>query len=374
MVHRPGTAPCCRITCDFCRRADAALRTRRGSRRPRSDAGPHLRGARRLCRAVRQAVRNRRKAEHRPAAGHKLRVVRRQQGADAQGAPWGHLSRWREARRSRGQIQHRAAQDAARIEPSRRARARVHRRRSRPDDRTAESVGAFRAAACATGRSRRHDGVAQGGTGSGRQVRRQAGVLGAVPLRRARGAGPDRARALSKLLEQGRHSPRKDHLPADCRLDGTARQSQVRATRLHRAHGALGCAWAQVRQPIQDFQDYRNRLPRHHHQRRKERPGAEESARQGRARARSLRARARPRRHRAGGDGRRGGGRQPVGRARQHVLRQERAHPQARRGEGQGAACRGRCAQSQLHAGNADDLRRAENRAGRPVDGQGSRL
>ena len=56
----------------------------------------------------------------------------------------------------------------------------------------------------------------------------------------------------------------------------------------------------------EDRAHHRARLPGHHHQHRQERPGAEEPARQGPARARGVRAVARPRRHRAGGDGRRG--------------------------------------------------------------------
>ncbi len=101
-------------------------------------------------------------------------------------------------------------------------------------------------------------------------------------------------------------------------VDSTVRLAnlQVGPARPHRAHGALRRPGAQDRQSLPDRQDHRDRLPGHHHQRRQERPGAEESAGQGCARARSLRTRARPRRHRAGGDGRRSGGRQPMGRAR----------------------------------------------------------
>ena len=46
---------------------------------------------------------------------------RRQQGADDQAAPERHVPRRREARRRRGQVQHRAAQDDAGLEPPRRA-------------------------------------------------------------------------------------------------------------------------------------------------------------------------------------------------------------------------------------------------------------
>ena len=141
-----------------------------------------------------------------------------------------------------------------------------------------------------------------------------------------------------ELLEQGRDPRRQDRLPADRRLDGAARQPQVRAARLHRAHGALRRARAQDRHPLQDLEDHRDRLPGHHDQRRQERSRAEEPAGQGSARARGVRAGARPRGHRAGRDGRRGGGRQPVGRAGQPVLREEHAGPEARRRAGEGAA------------------------------------
>ena len=75
-----------------------------------------------------------------------------------------------------------------------------------PTDRAAEPRGAVLAAARAAGRPRRHDGVAQGGAGRRRQLRHQAGLLGPVQVRRARRAGPHRARALRQLLEQGRRS------------------------------------------------------------------------------------------------------------------------------------------------------------------------
>ena len=57
-----------------------------------------------------------------------------------------------------------------------------------------------------------------------RQVRRQAGLLRAVQVRRARRAGPHRARALRGLLEQGPDPLRPDHLHADRRRHGAPRQ------------------------------------------------------------------------------------------------------------------------------------------------------
>ena len=117
-----------------------------------------------------------------PQLATALRMVGRQQGADAEAAPRRHVPRRREARRRRGQVQHRAPQDDAGLEPPRRARAGRERRRRRSDDRAAQPVGAVRAAARAARRPRRHDGLAQGRAGRGRQVRRQAGVLGTVPF------------------------------------------------------------------------------------------------------------------------------------------------------------------------------------------------
>ena len=86
-----------------------------------------------------------------------------------------------------------------------------------PIDGAPQPVRAVRAAARAARRPRRDDGLAEGRAGGRRQVRRQAGVLGTVPLRRARRAGPHRRRALPELLEQGRDPLRPDRLPADRR-------------------------------------------------------------------------------------------------------------------------------------------------------------
>ena len=62
---------------------DAAHRPRRGSGRARPDARAHLRRPHRVRGAVRQAVRHRREAQHRAAARDRVRMVARQQGADA---------------------------------------------------------------------------------------------------------------------------------------------------------------------------------------------------------------------------------------------------------------------------------------------------
>ena len=58
-------------------RADAAHRPRRGSRRARPDARAHLRRPHRVRRAVRQAVRHRREAQHRAAARDRATSGRR---------------------------------------------------------------------------------------------------------------------------------------------------------------------------------------------------------------------------------------------------------------------------------------------------------
>jgi hypothetical protein len=94
--------------------ADPARRPGRRPGRARSLAGAQLRRPRGVRRPVRQAVRHRREAEHRAAAGHQLPMVGRQQGADAEAAPGRDLPRRREVRRRRRQVQHRAPQEHAR--------------------------------------------------------------------------------------------------------------------------------------------------------------------------------------------------------------------------------------------------------------------
>src|SRR6266480_3034980 len=88
--------------------------------------------------------------------------------------------------------------------------------------------------------------------------------------------------------------------------------------------------------------------------------------------ARGVRALARSRCAGQGRDGRRGGHRQPMGLAGQPLLREERSDPETRRGEGESVARRRRRSQPELHADDADYLRRAAHRAGGAGDGEGS--
>ncbi len=126
-ADRPGPSllrwPSAALVAATAHGADAALRARRGSGRARSDARPHVRRAHRVRRAVRQAVRHRREARDRAAARDVLGMVGGQQGADDEDPAGRHVPRRREARRGRGQVQPRAAQDDDRLEPPRRARA-----------------------------------------------------------------------------------------------------------------------------------------------------------------------------------------------------------------------------------------------------------
>ena len=251
------------------------------------DARAHLRRPHRVRGAVRQAVRHRREAQHRPAARDQL-------------FEWSADSKALTIKLRPGVTFHDGEKlDAAAVKynierhktmPGSNRRGELApvttRRRRRSDDRAAQPVGAVLAAAGAARRSRRHDGLAQGGAGGRRQVRRPSRVLGPVPVRRARRAGPHRARALSGLLEQGRDPPRQDHLPADPRRDGAARQPEVGPARLHRAHGASDVPAAEERQPVQDREDHRDRLPGHHDQRRQERHGEEPRSARTRACAR----------------------------------------------------------------------------------------
>ena len=121
-------------------------------------------------------------------------MVGRQQGADDEAAPAASPST---TARSSTRRRSSSTSSATRRWPARTAAASCAPVASvdvrRPVDGAAEPVGAVLAAARRARRSRRHDGLAEGGAGRRRQVRHQAGVLGPVQVRRARRAGPHRA-------------------------------------------------------------------------------------------------------------------------------------------------------------------------------------
>ena len=185
-------------------------------------------------------------------------------------------------------------------------------------------------------------------------------------------AGPHRARALPELLEQGRRSTS---------TRSSTRRSPMRrcASRTcARASSTSSSAWrprdvAGARRATSSFkiaQHHRDRLPGHHHQRRQERPGAEEPARQGRAGARGVRAR----RSTAQGivqvvmDGEATVGNQWVAPSNAYYAKNVPV-PEARRRARQGAAEGSGRAEPELHAGDADHLGRAAHRAGGAGDG-----
>ncbi len=120
----------------------------------------------------------------------------------------------------------------------------------------------------------------------------QAGLLGPVQVRRARRAGPDRPREVRRLLEQGRDPLRQGRLHADPRRDRAPRQPALGPARLHRARRLERHREAEGRQEAEDREHHRDRLPGPDDQRRQEREGAAEPARQGRAGARGARAHA----------------------------------------------------------------------------------
>ena len=282
-----------------------------------------------------------------PQLAESYAVVGRRQGADDEGAQRASRSttarsstRRRSSSTSSGTRRCRAATGAASWRSCR------TRRRRRPDDRAAQPVAAVLAAARAARRPRRHDGVAEGRAGRGRQVRRQPGVLRPVQVRRARRAGPHRARALRRLLEQGRRSTSTAivYLPI---VDATVRLANLKSGQLDFIERM---AASDVEALKNDSRFKIQTVTEIGYQGITINVGKSDLAKttalgKDAARARGVRARARPRRHRAGRDGRPGDGRQPVGRAGQPVLREEHADPEARRREGEGAARRRRRAQ-----------------------------
>ena len=157
---------------------------------------------------------------------------------------------------------------------------RRERRRRRSDDGAPQPVGAVLAAARAARRPRRHDGVAEGGAGRGRQVRREAGVRGAVQVRRARRAGPHRARALRRTTGTRAtiHFDRIVYLPI---VDSTVRLANLRSGQLDFIERLAPSDVPQLKSDarFKICEDHRDRLPGHHDQRRQERSRAEEPAR-----------------------------------------------------------------------------------------------
>ena len=177
---------------------DAARRPGRGSRCARSDAGAHLRRSHRLRVALRQALRHRRQAQHRAAAGAVARDLRGRQDGHHQAAPGRQVPRRRGHGRRGGQGQPGAAHDHAGLVPQARACRRRQGRGGGRRDRATAPQEPLLAADRPAGRPCRHDPESQGGEGGGRQVRVEAGVRRAIQVRRARAAGSHRGREVRR--------------------------------------------------------------------------------------------------------------------------------------------------------------------------------
>ena len=213
----------------------AAHRPCRGSRYSRSDAGADLCRPHRVRLVLRQAVRHRRKAQHRAAAGAVARDLRRRQGSHHQAAAGREIPRRRAVRRRGGEILARPPPHHADLVPQAgTGPARPCRCRRSPHHQ-AGAEDAVLAADRAAHRPRRHDGVAEGRQGSRRQVRPEAGLRRPLQIRRARAAGPHRVREIRRLLEQGQGLDRPHRLSAARRRHGAARQPQIRRARPDRA-------------------------------------------------------------------------------------------------------------------------------------------
>ena len=178
-----------------------------------------------------------------------------------------------------------------------------------------------------------HDGVAEGRAGGGRQVRRQAGVLGPVQVRRARRAGPHRARALSRTT--GTRARSTSTGSSTCRSSirrCASRTSSPGSSTSSSAWRRPTCRALKSDSRFKISQDHRDRLPGHHDQHRQERAWRKNNALGKDPRVREAFELALDR------DGivqvvmeGEATVRQPVGRARQSVLREERAGAEARR-------------------------------------------
>ena len=112
------------------------------------------------------------KAEHRAAARAQPRDLGRRQDGHHQAAPRREVPRRRAVQRRRRQVQPRPPPQHEGLVPQARDRAVDTRRGGRSADHQAQPQGAVLAAARPAHRPCRHDGVAQGGRGGRRQVRR----------------------------------------------------------------------------------------------------------------------------------------------------------------------------------------------------------
>ena len=222
-----------------------------GSGHPRSDPRPHLCRPHRLRLVLRQAVRHRREAELRAAAGAVLHHGRRRQGGGDQAASEREVQRRRDVRCRGCKILARSARHVPDLVPQARARSTRPGRGGRSADHQARAQGALLAADLAAHRPRRHDGLAEGGQGSRRQVRTEAGLRRSLQVRRARAAGPHRVREIGRLLEQGQRLDRQDRLPADRRRHRAPRQPEVRRPRPDRADAGDRPQGGALRQPAE---------------------------------------------------------------------------------------------------------------------------
>ena len=181
--------------------AVVAHRAGRRPRHPRSNAGAYLCGAHRLLVHLRQAVRYRREAKHRPAAGLGPGDVRGRQDRHHQAAAERQVPRRRADGRGGREVQPRAPPDDAGLVPQARARRRRQDRGGGPTDGSSPAESSVLAADRPALRSRRHDRVTQSRAGRRRQVRAQSRVRRPVQVRRAHPAGSHRRREVCRLLE-----------------------------------------------------------------------------------------------------------------------------------------------------------------------------
>ena len=210
--------------------ADLAHRACRGPRSARPDAGAHLCRPHRLRLALRQARRHQPRARHRARSSrpswqwvddNKGLVMKLRQGVKFQDGD--------AVRRRRGQVQHRAPPDAARLEPQGRdQRGEVGRGRRRPHGQ-AGAVAAVRAAAGAALTDRAGMIVSpKAAKAEGDDFAEPSGLRRPLQIRRAGRAGPHRARTLRRLLEQGRDPFR--HASCFCRSsDSTVRLANLQS-------------------------------------------------------------------------------------------------------------------------------------------------
>ncbi len=198
-------------------------------------------------------------ARRRPAGGQRRRQDRHHQAAARR-----EVQRRHAHDRGGHEVLARPAPRDEGLQPPERAGVGHRGRGRRSAHGAAAAQGAVLAAHRPARRPGRHADLAGGRQEARRQVRHRARVRGPVAVRRARGPGPDRGRALAPLLRPGGGEVRPDRLPHHPRRQRPPGQPALGRHRRHAPGGAHRRRQPQEGRPLRGLQRHRPRLQLDH--------------------------------------------------------------------------------------------------------------